>query len=91
MIQKPTIHSNGTSAAVLLHASPAAAQALNAVLDLVRATVPNGLDYYPQGGNACHNALAEHDTRVAKLRQVLHELEALMRHCEENAPFITRR
>jgi len=73
----PSIHLNGTSQKELFGGYLEAARAVRAAIEAVQATGPNGRDYYPQGGDALHDAIAEHASRVQKLRSVLSELETI--------------
>lgn len=77
---KPTIHTNGTSAEALEAQLENAGHALRAALDALGEAAPNGRDYYPQGPDAIRVAVAEHAARVAALRDVLADIEALHEH-----------
>lgn len=77
----PTIHDNGTSAVRLGDAYSAAYAALDAAVELMRETAPNGRDYYPQGPDAYEAATAEHRNRIGAIRKAMDELEALAIHC----------
>jgi hypothetical protein len=70
----PTLHYGGSGFAHLSEGYEAACNALRATLEALTATAPNGRDYYPAGDDAFRTAKAEHDARVRKVRDVLHEL-----------------
>ncbi len=72
----PTIHLNGTAAQSLLDGYCDAANATLAALEAVARTAPNARDY-PQGPEVYCVARAEHDSRLARLRAVLAELNEL--------------
>lgn len=72
----PTIHLNGTSRSALYKANEKARRSLDdAIRDLVE-TGPNARDYYPQGAAAFDAAVAQHRSRLERLRAVRNELEA---------------
>ena len=77
---KPTIHSNGSSKADLFDRYWTALLAVEAAIDAVAQTGPNGRDYYPQGDDALRQAMAEHRDRLLRLRAVADELNALAVH-----------
>jgi hypothetical protein len=77
---KPTIHMNGTHPRDLYDAYFEAAHALRTALEKVAASGPNGRDYYPQEPGAIHIAQDEQEARLAKLREVLSEIEELLTH-----------
>ena len=79
----PTIHLNGTPGQRLFVALSLARDAVNVARDAVRATAPNGRDYYLQPGNAIGEAEAEHRTRIAKLEAVSDELHGILIHVYE--------
>lgn len=76
----PTIHLNGSSSDVLIEGYTAAAQAAQRLLEALDACGPNGRDYYHQGPEALGIAQREHAARVAKVREVLADLQALAEH-----------
>lgn len=43
------------------------------------AAVPNGRDYYPQGDGAYEVASIEHGQRLARIEQVIVELDIVMK------------
>jgi hypothetical protein len=73
----PTIHLNGTSREALYGPYVAARQAVVEAIDKVRATNPNGRDYYPQGPDAIHEARVQHLIRIDCLEAIKAELEQL--------------
>ena len=77
---KPTIHRNGSDAKQLQDGYEEAGHAVWKAMEAVRATYPNGRDYYPQGETAITVAMRECDARLAKLKEVYDELSALMEH-----------
>jgi len=80
---KPTIHMNGTSAAVLLVHYREAMRNIREAAEALNHCAPNGRDYYPQGDGALAQAQAEHRARYAALQAAYHELEQLAVHCQE--------
>jgi hypothetical protein len=73
----PTIHSNGTSKQSLLDGYCDAIDALHAAGSKLAAAYPNGRDYYVQDGDAIGAAMKQHEARLAKLKEVIGELEAI--------------
>jgi hypothetical protein len=80
---KPTIHRNGTSGQDLSNKFSDALEAVQSALDHLHESSPNGRDYYPQGGHAISQAMAEHQARVSRLESVKDELVQLAQHCDE--------
>lgn len=79
-MRKPTIHLNGTSREALQSALADANVAIGRAIDAVAETAPNARDYYVQSGNAFNEARNEHDVRIAKLTDVLADIQALYGH-----------
>lgn len=77
---KPTIHLNGTSREQLHAAYMGAYVCLQQAVEAVRATSPNGRDYYPLGNEAIRDAEHEHRKRLEMLEQVRAEIEELCEH-----------
>jgi hypothetical protein len=73
----PTIHINGSHGPTLLEGYLEAIRALQAAGKALDATCPNGRDYYVQGDHAIGEAMAQHFDRVAKVCEVIKELEAI--------------
>lgn len=73
----PTIHLNGTGGQDLLDQACEAARALNKAADVLASVGPNARDYYPQGDHAFPQARREHEERMAKLRALAAEYEAM--------------
>jgi len=69
----PTVHLNGTSGEVLLEQLRGARRALDAALEALAAAYPNARDYYVQPGGFSP-AQQQHETRIAKLREVRNEV-----------------
>jgi hypothetical protein len=67
---------NGTSAGDLLEGYCEASQAIRDAIEKINKTSPNGRDYYPVPGSITP-AMEEHCARLAKLREVLAEIDAL--------------
>ena len=76
----PTIHLNGTSGKELCDGYEAAHTAINAAIESLAETHPNGRDYYPQGPDAFTVARDEHFDRISRLQAVMSEVEELMMH-----------
>lgn len=73
----PTVHLNGSSPDSLLDAYR---EVLDVCLKLAKALAeaqPNGRDFYPQGPNAISVAMAEHRTRVERVKLTMDEITAL--------------
>lgn len=73
----PTIHRNGTSQRTLEDQLATARGSLRRALECMEDARPNGRDYYPQGPDAWRHAMAEHADRLARVRAVLAELDAV--------------
>lgn len=74
----PCIHLNGTSKQELLDQFHKALHALEVARAALMAACPNARDYYPLGGSAWHQAVADHRSRVQRLDSVYAELEAIL-------------
>ncbi len=74
----PTVHLNGTSRADLIEDYANMTSALREAERVLVAGSPNARDYYPQGPAAFSSAVKEHEARVAKIRSVREELEAVI-------------
>ena len=74
---------NGTAAADLLEEYMKAAAAIRSASERVAHAGPNARDYYVKGDEAFPAALAEHESRVWKLREVLGEIEEIMQNIVE--------
>lgn len=79
-MMKPTIHNNGTSRDELMAQVLKATERIREAMTALAEATPNGRDYYPQGPDAIKAAGAEHRERIAKLREVLDDMEALSLH-----------
>lgn len=77
-MRTPTIHRNGTAAKDLLEGYCDAVSAVRGALEAVAKAGPNARDYYVQQEHGAFEiARTEHEDRLARLRSVLKELEAL--------------
>lgn len=81
----PTIHMNGTAASDLLEGYCECCHSLRKVLQDLRNHGPNGRDFYPQGTDALWTAQREHAARIAKVNEVLQDIEALAEHAANAA------
>ena len=79
----PTIHMNGTPASRLVEEYDEAADLLRTAIRSLGVSGPNGRDYYPQGESAIYEAQREHADRIERVRAVLAEVEAIVRHCRK--------
>jgi len=77
MTTLPTIHLNGSSPDELLGRLEEALSAVFNARNALSFTAPNGRDYYPQGDDALRAAIAEHDSRSRRLREVQEELQVI--------------
>ena len=73
----PRVHRNGTSRDELLKQLADARQAIDQALEAMARATPHGRDYYVIGDRAIIQAREEHFARVAKLSEVLTELETI--------------
>lgn len=80
MIFKPTVHLNGTSRDALLESYCEAINALHEAGRKLAAAYPNARDYYVQGDEATAGAMKQHEARLAKLKEVIGELEEIAEH-----------
>lgn len=78
MFKIPTIHLNGTGKQTLLDGCQTAREALSNAKEKLMAAAPNGRDYYPQGDGAYEVARLEHGQRLARIEQVIVELDIVM-------------
>ena len=76
----PTIHMNGTAASDLLESYCECCHSLRQTIKDLENHGPNGRDYYPQGPDALWTAQREHAARIAKVAEVLQDIEALAEH-----------
>lgn len=76
-MRTPTIHTNGTSQEELLEQNTRAAQAVQTALQALAEAAPNQRDYYPQGHEAWLEAAKAHQSRQARLMDVMNELRDL--------------
>ena len=76
----PTVHLNGTSRDALLEPIMAALQAHHEVINALAQVAPNGRDYYVQGPSAYGEARREHEKRMHRLADNVHELTQLAEH-----------
>lgn len=83
-ITLPTIHSNGTSARKLAQDYGLARRLLRDAIVALEQVEFNGRDYYPQGGDAWTQALAQHTARLTALEQVNEELAEIEQHCADH-------
>ena len=79
----PTVHTNGTSANELYELYTDAGYTVEDAIKMVSNSAPNGRDYYPQGPEVIGQAVKEHDARIAKLKEVLVELQELQAHVSQ--------
>jgi hypothetical protein len=80
----PTIHLNGTTASDLLEGYIECGHSLRQAIKDLENHGPNGRDWYPQGPNAIWEAQREHAARIAKVAEVLHDIEALAEHVADH-------
>lgn len=83
-MRKPTIHTNGTGAAGLFEQLANTTSQLRQTLRVLEASAPHGRDYYPQGDDAITEAIAEHVSRLDRVRSVLVECEELIQHVADH-------
>lgn len=76
-VRIPTLHLRGTSGEVLRHQHRTAVEALRRAVDAVCDAVPHARDYHMQGDDAVRSAQRDHAVRIAFLRGVREELEAI--------------
>jgi hypothetical protein len=73
----PTIHLNGSGRQHLLDGYSNARDKVRELESALMAAAPNGRDYYPQGESAIGRAIAEHCSRLDRLRALDAELAEL--------------
>jgi hypothetical protein len=73
----PTLHLNGSGYTRLAAQYRHAADALRVALEALREMTPHDRDYYVQGADAGPKARREHEARIARVSDVLREIEAL--------------
>ena len=83
-MRKPTIHTNGTSAAELYARLEAASHKTMDALKALEAAYPNGRDYYVQGSDAIAEAIREHESRCAAIKGVYNEIGLLLDHVADS-------
>lgn len=83
----PIVHMNGSGRAGLLEPIFDAAMAGRRFADAIAATAPNMRDFYPlqDGAERYKTARAEHVARIAAIRAILVDLEAIAEHLQEAA------
>ena len=79
---KPTCHLNGTSPAELRAQYVDAYHAVEAAIEAVRKTCPDGRDYYPQGPGMIVDARKEHEARIFGLRALSDQMMELAQHVD---------
>ncbi len=77
---KPIVHLNGTSKEDLLQQYLDAGHALQAALEAMRGSYPNGRDYYPVGADGYQQARNRWDAHLAHVREALAECQATAEH-----------
>ena len=82
----PTIHSNGTALTTLLTDIGTALETGRAFRHALAATMPNGRDFYPQGGDAMLVAMHEHNKRVRDVDACLRELMDIAEQIVDQKP-----
>lgn len=80
----PTIHLNGTSPEELRDQLSRADRAADAFREALMGMAPHGRDYYPQGPDAVYVAVIEHGERLAKLEQIINDINTLIEHVIEH-------
>ena len=73
----PTVHRNGTCAKDLLEGFEKTGEALRAALKALSEYGPNARDFYAQGPDAWPRAAREAEARLAKVRAVFDEIQAI--------------
>jgi hypothetical protein len=68
---------NGTNVRELLEQTTESMYTIRRAMATLRQNSPNGRDYYPAGPQAFTAAVDENEARIAKLRDVLTELEEM--------------
>ena len=76
-IRTPVVHLNGSGKKSLLEQLLNAHHAGRAFQDALIEARPNARDYYVAGDGAFSEAQAQHVARLAKVREVMDELEAI--------------
>ena len=77
LLTAPSVHLNGTGKDSLLKGYLDAISALQTAMSALRATHPNGRDYYVQSDSAIHAAMFQHRQRVERVQSVIDQLTML--------------
>lgn len=76
----PSVHLNGTPRDRLLEQLETAGSALRRAIGCLHDAAPNARDYYTQGDHAYTAAAREHNARIARVHDVLAEIQAIYEH-----------
>ena len=82
----PTVHMNGTGYLTLHAEAEAATHAVDAAINALCKSAPNGRDYYVQDAIAVHAATDQHWDRVKRLQSVKAELEFIWMKISDQEP-----
>jgi hypothetical protein len=77
MTMTPTIHLNGTAGESLIKDNLKALRSLQDAVEALQGAAPNGRDYYVEGPQAYSVARREHETRLHRLADTIHEINAI--------------
>ena len=79
----PAVHSNGTSREDLVAQAWGVSQAAKALVEALRAAMPNGRDYYPLGGDAAEDARDAWMARIVAADNIRSDFSSLARAIKE--------
>lgn len=82
----PLIHINGTSRDDLIRSYTAQYLSLKQAIRVFTDHPPHGRDYYPLGPSALNQAYTEYEHRIATLRGVLTDIDAILLHLNHRSP-----
>jgi uncharacterized lipoprotein YddW (UPF0748 family) len=91
-VQLPAIHMNGSGRKNLLDDVLDSRAALNKTIEVLARFGPNMRDYYvlPDGDVAFHRAIAEHVSRVERLRAIVAEFDLLAEGIDKGGAFLVQ-
>lgn len=82
-METPLLHTNGSGYQHLYDSYTTALRALHEASDALGEAAPHARDYYPKGERAFERARHEHHARVAWVRDIIRQLEAIREAVQE--------
>lgn len=84
----PKVHLNGTAKQDLLDAIEEAYLAIDAAVDAMKKTAPNGRDYYMYHEGAFEEARQQYWSQMSRLQSVKDEFEVIVRGIESGETYM---